>query len=98
MNKFNKTRLELTWTGKENQPNLEPRILLQDLEKSYHAPHRATDKDTFDNKLVFGDNLFALWLKECRQKKWAILSDHPIAIAISCFTCRPFPAEYQAPF
>ena len=29
-------------------------------EKSYHAPHRVTDNDIFDNKLIFGDNLLAL--------------------------------------
>ncbi len=33
-------RLELTWIGKENRPKLEPRILLEDPEKSYHAAHR----------------------------------------------------------
>lgn len=56
----NKQKLELTWIGKENRPNLEPRILLEDPEKSYHAPHRVTDKDIFDNRLIFGDNLLAL--------------------------------------
>jgi len=56
----NKQKLELMWIGKENRPRLEPRILLQDLEKSYHAPHRVTDHDIFDNKLIFGDNLLAL--------------------------------------
>jgi adenine-specific DNA-methyltransferase len=55
-----KQKLELTWIGKENRPRLEPRILLQDLEKSYHAPHRVTGQDIFDNKLIFGDNLLAL--------------------------------------
>ena len=29
-----KQRLELTWIGKENRPQLEPRILLEDPEKS----------------------------------------------------------------
>jgi len=53
-------RLELTWIGKENRPKLEPRILLEDSEKSYHAPHRVTDHDIFDNRLIFGDNLLAL--------------------------------------
>jgi len=56
----NKTKLELTWIGKENRPRLEPRILLEDSEKSYHAPHRVTDHDIFDNRLIFGDNLLAL--------------------------------------
>ncbi|MDD5095360.1 MAG: site-specific DNA-methyltransferase [Dehalococcoidia bacterium] len=55
-----KPKLELTWIGKENRPKLEPRILLEDQEKSYHAPHRVTDQDLFDNKLIFGDNLLAL--------------------------------------
>ncbi len=55
-----KTKLELTWIGKENRPKLEPRILLEDPEKSYHAPHRVTDHDLFDNFLIFGDNLLAL--------------------------------------
>lgn len=55
-----KQRLELTWIGKENRPRLEPRILLEDAEKSYHAAGRVTDKDIFDNRLIFGDNLLAL--------------------------------------
>jgi adenine-specific DNA-methyltransferase len=53
-------RLELTWIGKENRPKLEPRILLEDSEKSYHAQHRVTNHDVFDNRLIFGDNLLAL--------------------------------------
>lgn len=55
-----KQRLELTWVGKENRPRLEPRILLADPEKSYHAKHRVSEDDTFDNRLIFGDNLLAL--------------------------------------
>ena len=55
-----KQKLELTWIGKENRPRLEPRILLEDPSKSYHAPHRVTDNDLFDNRLIFGDNLLAL--------------------------------------
>jgi adenine-specific DNA-methyltransferase len=55
-----KTRLELTWVGKENRPQLEPRILLEDPTLSYHAPHRVTDDDQFDNLLIQGDNLLAL--------------------------------------
>ncbi len=55
-----KQKLELTWIGKENRPRLEPRILLEDPEKSYHAPQRVTDTDLFDNRLIFGDNLLAL--------------------------------------
>lgn len=55
-----KQKLELTWIGKENRPRLEPRILLEDPEKSYHAQKRITDNDQFDNRLIFGDNLLAL--------------------------------------
>lgn len=59
-NMTKKTRLELTWVGKENRPQLEPRILLEDSALSYHAPHRVTDNDLFDNILIQGDNLLAL--------------------------------------
>ena len=55
-----KQKLELTWIGKENRPKLEPRILLEDPAKSYHAKHRVTENDIFDNRLIFGDNLLAL--------------------------------------
>ena len=55
-----KQKLELTWIGKENRPKLEPRILLEDAEKSYHARQRVTENDIFDNRLIFGDNLLAL--------------------------------------
>ena len=55
-----KQKLELTWIGKEDRPRLEPRVLLEDPEKSYHAQHRVTDEDIYDNRLIFGDNLLAL--------------------------------------
>ena len=55
-----KTKLELTWIGKENRPKLEPRFLLEDPGKSYHAPHRVGGNDIFDNRMIFGDNLLAL--------------------------------------
>lgn len=55
-----KQRLELTWIGKEIRPKLEPRILLEDPDKSYHAAHRVSENDIFDNLLIFGDNLLAL--------------------------------------
>ena len=53
-------KLELTWIGKGIRPRLEPRILLEDPEKSYHAKQRFADNDQFDNRLIFGDNLLAL--------------------------------------
>src|ERR1035437_9928864 len=55
-----KQKLELTWVGKENRPRVEPRILLEDPQQSYHAAHRRGDGDIFDNRLIFGDNLLAL--------------------------------------
>jgi adenine-specific DNA-methyltransferase len=60
MTNSKKQKLELTWIGKENRPRLEPRILLEDPEKSYHARHRVKSRDIFDNSLIFGDNLLAL--------------------------------------
>jgi adenine-specific DNA-methyltransferase len=54
-----KTKLELTWIGKDIRPRLEPRILLEDPEFSYHAKARR-DGDIFDNLLIHGDNLLAL--------------------------------------
>jgi adenine-specific DNA-methyltransferase len=53
-------KLELTWIGKDQRPRLEPRILLEDPARSYHAKQRVTDKDLFDNRLIKGDNLLAL--------------------------------------
>jgi adenine-specific DNA-methyltransferase len=55
-----KQKLELTWIGKDVRPKLEPRILLEDSSKSYHAEHRVGENDIFDNRLIFGDNLLAL--------------------------------------
>jgi len=55
-----KQRLELTWIGKDERPRLEPRILLEDAEKSYHAKARVTEHDIFGNILIQGDNLLAL--------------------------------------
>lgn len=60
MSKQSKTKLELTWIGKDKRPKLEPRILVEDSGKSYHASHKISEDDTFDNKLIFGDNLLAL--------------------------------------
>lgn len=59
-------RLELTWPGKEDRFNPEPRILLEDKKKSYSRSAEQTDlldsavRPTFDNMLIHGDNLLAL--------------------------------------
>lgn len=60
-----KTKLELTWIGKENRPRLEPRILIEDERLSHHAVGRR-DGDAFDNILVKGDNLLALKALEAK--------------------------------
>ncbi|QQS06920.1 MAG: site-specific DNA-methyltransferase [Fibrobacterota bacterium] len=53
-------KLELTWIGKENRPKLEPRILVEEQDKSYHAGQIYSEYDIFNNRLIFGDNLLAL--------------------------------------
>lgn len=65
-------KLELTWLGKDQVTKLEPRILIEDAEFSYHASKRFSDDDIFDNKIIFGDNLLALKALEqdyCGQVK-----------------------------
>ena len=46
-------KLELTWIGKGNGPQIEPRILLYDATKDYGDP-------AADNMIIHGDNLLAL--------------------------------------
>src|SRR3989339_1414272 len=48
-----KQKLELTWIGKDDELKLEPRILIEDPNKSYG------DKSS-ENMLIHGDNLLAL--------------------------------------
>ena len=55
-----KQKLELTWIGKDVRPKLEPRILIEKPELSFHAEARVSDNDIFDNLLIHGDNLLAL--------------------------------------
>ena len=60
MSRKKKQKLELTWIGKNERPKLEPRILIEDPDLSYHAKERRSDDDIFDNILIHGDNLLAL--------------------------------------
>lgn len=55
-----KQKLELTWVGKDERPKLEPRILIEEPDLSYHADKRYGDDDIFDNMLIQADNLLAL--------------------------------------
>ena len=63
-----KQKLELTWIGKGEQPELEPRILIEDPEKSYGDAHT-------ENMLIHGDNLLAL--KALEQDYKCIYIDSP---------------------
>lgn len=71
--------IELIWTGKENRPQLEPRILVEETERSYHAPYRVSDHDIFDNVLIHGDNLLALKAleAECAGEVKCVYIDPP---------------------
>lgn len=55
-----KGKLELAWVGKDDRPRLEPRILIEDPARSYHAKMRNSENDIFSNMLIKGDNLLAL--------------------------------------
>jgi len=48
-----KQKLELTWIGKDEELKLEPRILIEDTNKSYGDANS-------ENMLIYGDNLLAL--------------------------------------
>ena len=45
-----KTKLELTWIGKEHRPKLEPRILLEEPDKSHHAKFRVREPQILTTK------------------------------------------------
>ncbi len=57
MNGKKRQKLELVWPGKDERPQLEPRILIEEPDKSHHATARRSDADIFDNMLIKGDNL-----------------------------------------
>ena len=46
-------KLELTWVGKYEEKNIEPRILVEDISRSY-------GDTSSENMLIHGDNLIAL--------------------------------------
>ena len=49
---MSKTKLELTWIGKDKRPKLEPRILLEDPSLSYHAKFRRHPAKTESSNLA----------------------------------------------
>ena len=79
------SKLELTWIGKDKQFKIEPRILIEDKEKSYG------DKNT-GNMLIHGDNLLALKALEDKftNKIKCIYIDPPYNIS----TANPYYSDY----
>ena len=71
---MSKQKLELTWIRKEKRPKLEPRILLEDPDKSFHANRRFSDGDVFDNREGIHAGMAVLdeheieWKGECRKR------------------------------
>lgn len=57
----NNQKLELTWLGKDTKIKIEPRILIEDKDKS----NCANDPNT-ENMLIHGDNLLALKVLESK--------------------------------
>ncbi len=83
-----KQSLELAWIGKEDRPRLEPRVLVEDPGKSYHAKQRVTHHDVFDSRLIFWGNRRVL--KHC-----LLVKDGAIRINLDD-TEAPQPAELTA--
>lgn len=71
-------KLELTWYGKENEPKIEPRLLIENKELS----NTENDQQT-ENILIHGDNLLALKALENKYagKVKCIYIDPPYNIA-----------------
>ena len=72
-----KGKLELTWAGKyDEEKPVEPRILLEDTEKSYGDPDS-------ENMLIHGDNLIALQAlqQDFAGKIKCIYIDPPLTLA-----------------
>ena len=56
-----KQKLELTWLGKDEEIKIEPRILIEDKEKS-----NCKNDPSTENMIIHGDNLLALKALESR--------------------------------
>lgn len=86
-----KQKLELTWIGKDNRPRLEPRNLLEDPEKSYHAGQRLADHDMHGNHLILGDNFLELKRREHARQE-------TLSSAFSLAGCTVFKSTQSAVF
>ncbi|MCR5114024.1 MAG: site-specific DNA-methyltransferase [Acholeplasmatales bacterium] len=61
------SKLELKWLDKDKEEKIEPRILMEDISKSYKKNEEGLfDNGIYDNLLIHGDNLLAL--KAIEQK------------------------------
>lgn len=61
-----KTKLELTWIGKNKREKLEPRVLVEESEKAHCALAPDGNPGIRDNVLIKGDNLLALKALEAK--------------------------------
>lgn len=57
MTDYKPQKFGLTRISEDGQPRLEPHIKIKDPEKSFHTLYRVTEKDGFDNRPIFGNNL-----------------------------------------
>lgn len=67
-----KQKLELTWIGKDEQPVLEPRLLIEDPEKSYGDP-RSDNMLTIAGEMAPGEHLLVC----CKKYSAACTGRHP---------------------
>ena len=69
-------KLELTWIGKDKRPRLEPRVLVEDAEKSHHAATRRRDGFTeYNIKRAIGLKTVRFnrgYVKNAPQMKWEV--------------------------
>jgi adenine-specific DNA-methyltransferase len=74
-----KTKLELTWIGKDKREKLEPRVLIEDRSMGHASPSPTGAPGLVGNVLIKGDNLLALKAleEEYRNKVKVIYIDPP---------------------
>lgn len=69
-----RNRLELTWVGKDQRPQLEPRILLEDPALSYHAAARRSPNKPWAYMLIphnaFGPQSTLGHLRQQYRRDW----------------------------
>ena len=67
--------------GKHEHPKLEPRILIEEHDLSYHAKERRSDDDIFDNVLIHGDKSRALMFVALEK----LLAPPVVQVRRNCF-------------